>query len=89
MTARAREVLEFLGLEPEELLHELRSEGLFEADELAPREADELRLAATLVRELGVNAAGVDVILHLRRRIECLEDRMRGVVLRLLAEIDG
>lgn len=88
MKVRAHEVLEFLGVEADELLIELRREGLFEAEELAPAEVDELRLAATLVRELGVNAAGVDVILHLHRRMRCLEERMRGVLLRLLAESD-
>ena len=34
-------------------------------------------MAATLVRELGVNPAGVDIILHLRRRLLFLEGRMR------------
>jgi len=38
-----------------------------------------------LMRELGVNPAGVDVALHLRRRLLCLEERMRAV-LRELAE---
>jgi hypothetical protein len=88
VSARAREILEFLGQESESLLAELRDEGLFEADELSPPEADELRLAALLIRELGVNPAGVDVALHLRRRMLCLEDRMRTVLLRLLTELD-
>lgn len=88
MSARAREILDFLGQESESLLAELRDEGLFEADELSPPEADELRLAALLMRELGVNPAGVDVALHLRRRMLCLEDRMRAVLLRLLTEPD-
>ena len=78
------EVLRFLRIEAEELLAELRREGLFEADEVSPREAEELRVAAVLVRELGVNPAGVEVALQLRRRLLCLEERM-GVILRDLA----
>ena len=75
-----RDVLRFLGMEDEELLELLRGEGLFLGEELDPFEADELRVAALLVRELGVNAAGVEVALHLRRRLLCLEGRMRRVL---------
>jgi hypothetical protein len=57
----------------------LREEGLFEGDELAPEEADELRLAKLLMEELGVNAEGVDVALHLRRRLFALELRARAL----------
>jgi hypothetical protein len=88
MTTRARveEILRFLGVDDPELLRELRGEGLFEGDDVSPEEADELRMAATLVRELGVNPAGVEVILHLRRRLVVLEERMRVTLVRLLAE---
>jgi len=71
-----------------ELLPELRREGLFEAEELSPEEAEELRMAATLMRELGVNPAGVDVILHMRRRLLFLEDRMRETLRRLLEDFE-
>ena len=37
----------------------------------------DLRIAAVLVRELGVNPAGVEVALHLRRRLLALEERAR------------
>ena len=88
MTTRARveEILRFLGVDDPALLHDLRREGLFEGDDVSPEEADELRMAATLVRELGVNPAGVEVILHLRRRLVCLEERMRVTLVRLLSE---
>ena len=78
MTRRARveEVLRFLGVDDPELLHALRREGLFEADEVEPAEAEELRVATLLVRDLGVNAAGVEVALHLRRRLLTLQRRM-------------
>jgi hypothetical protein len=74
---RIHEVLRFLGVEDEAWVAELRAEGLFASDELSADEAEELRITALLVRELGVNAAGADVILHLRRRLLCLEARMR------------
>jgi len=77
---RIEEVLRFLDLEPDGLLVELRHEGLFPSDELSSEEAEELRVAAVLVREMGVNPAGVEVALHLRRRLLCLEDRMRRVL---------
>ncbi len=81
-----QEVLRFLGVDDAELLPELRREGLFETEELSPEEAEELRMAATLIRELGVNPAGVDIILHMRRRLLFLEERMRETLRRLLDE---
>jgi len=71
------EVLRFLGVEDPEVLRLLRSEGLFEQDELDPFEAEELRVAMLWMRDLGVNAAGVDVALQLRRRLLVLEGRLR------------
>jgi len=85
---RIEEVLRFLAGDDRAWLEDLRREGLFEGDEVTSDEAHDLRFAALLVRELGVNPAGVDVILHLRRRMICLEGRMRGVLERLLAELD-
>ncbi len=77
---RTREVLVYLGLDEREFLEPLRREGLFEAEELEPEEADELRLARVLVQDLGVNAAGVEVALHLRRRLLALELRARALL---------
>jgi len=74
--ARIEEVLAFLGVDDPELLRGLRREGLFPSDELEAFEADELRVATLLVRELGVNPAGVEVALHLRRRLIVLQHRM-------------
>jgi hypothetical protein len=73
------EVLRFLGAD-EELLRLLRSEGLFEAEELEPIEAEELRVAVLWMRDLGVNPAGVDVALQLRRRLLALEARLRDAL---------
>ncbi len=80
---RVHEVLEFLGVEESDLLDALRREGLFEAEELEPAEADELRVATVLIQELGVNAAGVDVILRLRRRLFSLETLTRDALERV------
>ena len=87
--ARVREVLEFLGIEDPSLLEELRREGLFEDEWLEPDQAEELRVAAVLVQELGVNPAGVDVALQMRRRLMALEELMSRSLRRLLAELDS
>ncbi|MFO0691229.1 MAG: hypothetical protein U0900_21200 [Myxococcota bacterium] len=73
-----REVLVHLG-GSEGLLEGLRREGLFESDFLDPREAEELRIAALMIEELGVNPAGVQVALHLRRRLLALESRVTAL----------
>lgn len=85
--ARVEELLALLGVDLS-LLEELRREGLFEEDWVEPETADELRIAASLVRDLGVNPAGVDVVLHLRRRLMALEERMSESLRRLLAELE-
>ena len=74
---RVADVLVYLGVEERQFLEPLRQEGLFESDDLAPEQAEDLRLAMVLMEELGVNAAGVDVALHLRRRLFALERRAR------------
>lgn len=82
------EVLRFLGLERSSLLDDLRREGLFEEEWLDAERAEELRVAASLMRELGVNPAGVDVALHMRRRMRALENRMQRSLERLLDELE-
>ena len=76
---RTEEVLVYLGVEKRTFLEPLREEGLFQSEELAPDEADDLRLAKILMQEMGVNPAGVDVALRLRRRLLALEDRARAL----------
>jgi hypothetical protein len=83
---RIEEVLRFLGVDDPDLIPQLRSEGLFERDELEPYEAEELRVAALLVEELGVNPAGVEVALHLRRRLIVLQGRLTQVMEQLEEE---
>ena len=76
---RVADVLVYLGVEERQFLEPLRREGLFEGDEIEPAQAEDLRLAKVLMQELGVNAAGVDVALHLRRRLFALERRARAL----------
>ena len=80
------EVLRFLGIRDRTFLESLRREGLFEEETLAPEAAEELRVAACLIRDLGVNAAGVEVVLQLRRRLFVLESRTRETLRRVLDE---
>jgi hypothetical protein len=77
---RIREVLVHLGVDEGPMLESLRAEGLFESDELTPQEAEELRVATLLMREMGVNPEGVHVALHLRRRLLALEARAAALV---------
>ena len=86
--ARVEEVLRYLGLEGSEMLEQLRQEGLFEEEWLEPDDAEELRVAASLIRELGVNPAGVEVVLHMRRRMLALEELMGRSLRRLLSELE-
>lgn len=85
---RIEAVLEFLGVDPQDL-EQLRREGLFESDWLEPAVAEELRVATALMRDLGVNAAGIEVALHLRRRLLVLEGRTERSLRRILSEPDG
>ena len=85
---RTEEVLIFLDGENQGLIEALRVEGLFLSDELEPEQAEELRLAKILIEELEVNAAGVEVALHLRRRLLALERRAK-VLANALNEISG
>ncbi len=90
MASRTRvdEVLRFLGLEESPILEQLRREGLFEEDWLEGDATEELRVAASLIRELGVNPAGVEVVLHMRRRMLALEDMTERSLRKLLAELE-
>lgn len=83
---RTSEILRFLHLDESGVLDALRVEGLFLEEDLPAEEADELRVAVSLMRDLGVNPAGVDVALHLRRRLACLESRMRELLEHLSEE---
>jgi hypothetical protein len=82
---RIEELIVEIGVD-RSLLDELRAVGLFEEEELPLAEADELRVAAELMRSLGVNAPGVEVALQLRRRLLALEQRTAELLRELLQE---
>jgi len=88
VTTRERidEVLRQLGLGDGDLLESLRDEGLFPDDEISSSEAEDLRVAVVLMREMGVNAAGVEVILRLRSRLVALQSRTEEALRLLLRE---
>jgi hypothetical protein len=73
--ARIEEVIRYIGRVDPELISSLRDEGLFPEDEVSSEEAEELRVAIVLMRDMGVNAAGVDVILRMRHRLLTLQSR--------------
>ena len=52
------------------------------------REIDRLRKIARLTNELGVNLAGVEIIIDLTERIEALQERMKKREAELTAEIE-
>ncbi len=85
---RIHEILIHLGIEEGRILDRLRDEGLFESDELTAAEADELRVAALLMQEMGVNPEGVQVALHLRRRLLALEARATAILAEFQASRD-
>lgn len=84
-----KEILRLLEIEDTSILEALRREGLFQEDFVGPDAAEELRVALTLVRDLGVNPAGVEVALHLRRRVLVLQQLTETSLRRLLAELEG
>jgi hypothetical protein len=83
---RIEEVLRQLDLGDGDLLESLRDEGLFPDDEISSTEAEDLRVAIVLMREMGVNAAGVEVILRLRSRLVTLQSRTEEALRLLLRE---
>jgi len=89
MTTRAHveEVLRELGFADTDCIESLREEGLFAEDELSMTEAEQLRIAVVLMREMGVNAAGVEVILHLRSRLLTLQTRTERALRLLLDDL--
>lgn len=73
--ARIEEVIRYIGRVDPQLISNLRDEGLFPEDEVSSEEAEELRVAIVLMRDMGVNAAGVEVILRMRHRLLTLQSR--------------
>lgn len=64
--------------EREGLLRPARTEGntrLYDADTI-----ERLEIILTLTRDLGVNLAGVEVILHMKQRMETMQGEVRHVL---------
>ncbi|NTU42923.1 MAG: MerR family transcriptional regulator [Nitrospirales bacterium] len=55
--------------------HRINRQRLYSEDDI-----DRLNLVISLTKELGVNKAGVDIILRMRNRIESLQGEMREMM---------
>jgi MerR family transcriptional regulator/heat shock protein HspR len=76
------ELLELLA-DDRDLLERLHDEGLLRSPIMraySREEAEKLRVARVLVRELDVNLPGVEVILHMRQQILALRQRMMDIL---------
>ena len=69
-------------------LKELAEGADSEASRMKDLRGEELRVAASLIHDLGVNPAGVEVVLHMRRRLLALEDLMGRSLRQLLEELE-
>jgi hypothetical protein len=78
MTTSLRESLERLLAGDRELYLQLCEAGLVprEDDELAPEHLETARVVRTLVHELEVNWAGVEVVLHMRAQLVATRRQM-------------
>jgi MerR family transcriptional regulator/heat shock protein HspR len=73
--------------EREGLLRPVRTEGntrLYDSDTI-----ERLEIILTLTRDLGVNLAGVEVILHMKERIEKMQGDVHHLLSALREEVDS
>ena len=73
--------------EREGLLRPTRSEGrtrLYDAETI-----ERLEIILSLTRHLGVNLAGVEVILHMKERMEKMQGEVRQLIVTLREEADA
>ena len=73
--------------EREGLLRPTRTEGNTRVYD--PDTVERLEIILTLTRHLGVNLAGVEVILHMKERMEKMQGEVRHVLSALREEADG
>lgn len=79
----------------ETVVHELAREGLVQVRRptaggeavLSAADAERLRVIAVLMREMDVNLAGVEVILHMREDLLAMRRQFDEVVRTLVAEL--
>ncbi|HEV8609575.1 MAG TPA: MerR family transcriptional regulator [Thermoanaerobaculia bacterium] len=73
--------------EREGLLRPTRTEGNTRVYD--PDTIDRLEIILTLTRHLGVNLAGVEVILHMKERMEKMQGEVRQVLSALREEVEA
>jgi MerR family transcriptional regulator, heat shock protein HspR len=73
--------------EREGLLRPTRTEGNTRVYD--PDTIERLEIILTLTRHLGVNLAGVEVILHMKQRMEKMQGEVRQVLSALREEVDS
>lgn len=73
--------------EREGLLRPTRTEGNTRVYD--PDTVERLEIILTLTRHLGVNLAGVEVILHMKERMEKMQGEVRQVLAALREEVDA
>lgn len=73
--------------EREGLLRPTRTEGNTRVYD--PDTVERLEIILTLTRHLGVNLAGVEVILHMKERMEKMQGEVRQVLTALREEVDA
>lgn len=90
---RLTEVCERYAIDPE-VLRVVEEEELVEIshtveDErvVSPEQAERLRLVAVLMRELDVNAAGVEVILHMHENLCSMQRQFDEILQAMVAEL--
>ncbi|MEO8604334.1 MAG: chaperone modulator CbpM [bacterium] len=78
----------------DELLSIVRAEGFLEIKEtvesepvISPEDAERLRLITVLVRELDVNLAGVEVILHMHADLCSMQQQFDTILQTLVREL--
>ena len=90
---KLREVCVELDLAPD-LVDTLQGEGLIEVKHsleeeplLSATEAEKLRVIAVLMRDLDVNLAGVEVILHMREDLRTMHEQFDEILRTLVDEL--
>ena len=73
--------------EREGLLRPTRTEGNTRVYD--PDTVERLEIILTLTRHLGVNLAGVEVILHMKERMQKMQGDVRQVLIALREEVDA
>ncbi len=73
--------------EREGLLRPTRSEG--KTRRYDPETIERLEIILSLTRHLGVNLAGVEVILHMKERMEKMQGEVRQLIVALREEADS